>query len=63
MPVAKDSTRHKGKSDKRRETGVAVAYRGITQGQAGLGEHEDGSAWVRPCDLTGIVVIQEPIAL
>ena len=60
MPVTKDSKGYKRKSNNRRETGVAVADRGMTQGQAGLDEHEDGSAWVRPCDLMGVVVIQKP---
>lgn len=57
MPLAKGSTRYKGKGDERRKTGVAVANRGRIQGQAGLDEHEDGSAWVRRCDLMGVIMI------
>jgi hypothetical protein len=59
MPVPKDSTRNTRKNDKRRKTNVAVTNKSRTRGQAGLDEHEDGSAWVCPCDLTTAIVMQE----
>ena len=47
MPAGKATTRNTRKKTTPLEQAAAQANGGNGQGQAGLDEHEDGSAWVR----------------